>query len=172
MRAKHVQELLRGDGGAHHTTKCYGTCRTRLVVDRAHFADILASVNDRDFSRICRVVTFDDLDITGDDQIGGIALIAFPEDQIAKGYDTANRKEIAVVDAGEYVGEMGAIDDQPRSASAVALGGVVCAPVTPDEFLNMLRMHPDEAIDLLKVLFNRLREASRRLAEIDPSGAG
>ena len=28
-----------------------------------------------------------------------------------------------------------------------------------------------KAIGLLKVLFNRLREASRRLAEIDPSGA-
>ena len=91
--------------------------------------------------------------------------------QIIKGYDTSNTREIAVVDAGEYVGEMGAIDDQPRSASAVALGSVVCAPVTPEEFLNMLRTHPDEAIDLLKVLFNRLREASRRLAKIDQSGA-
>ena len=106
------------------------------------------------------------------DESDAAYLIVSGKVQIVKGYDTANRKEIAVVDAGEYVGEMGAIDDQPRSASAVALGGVVCAPVTPDEFLNMLRMHPDEAIDLLKVLFNRLREASRRLAEIDPSGPG
>ncbi len=91
--------------------------------------------------------------------------------QIMKGYETANAKEIAVVGAGEYVGEMGAIDNQPRSASALALSRVVCAPVTPAEFLDMLRKNPDEAIDLLKVLFDRLREANRRLAQIDQTGA-
>lgn len=76
-----------------------------------------------------------------------------------------------MVGAGEYVGEMGAIDDLPRSASAVAQGRVVAAPVTPGQFMDMLRMNPDEAIDLLKVLFERLRAANRRLAEIDQADA-
>ena len=91
--------------------------------------------------------------------------------RILKGYGTPNPKEIAVVRAGEYVGEMGAIDNQPRSASAVAQGTVVCAPVTPAEFMDMLRKNPDEAIELLKILFERLRTASRRLAEIEPDVA-
>ena len=39
--------------------------------------------------------------------------------QIVKGYDTGKPKELAVVGAGEYVGEMGVIDNFPRSASAV-----------------------------------------------------
>ena len=91
--------------------------------------------------------------------------------RILKGYAMPNPKEIAVVRAGEYVGEMGAIDNQPRSASAVAQGTVVCAPVTPAEFMDMLRKNPDEAIELLKILFERLRMASRRLAEIEPDVA-
>ena len=86
---------------------------------------------------------------------------------IVKGHGTADSKELAVVGAGEYVGEMGAIDNLPRSASAVAQGPVVCAPVTPDDFMDMLRRNPDEAIDLLKILFARLREANRRLAHIE-----
>ena len=92
--------------------------------------------------------------------------------RIVKGLDTAGSKEIAVVGAGEYVGEMGAIDQLPRSASAVAEDAVVCAPVTPGEFIDMLRRNPDEAIDLLKILFERLRAANRRLAQLEQAGAG
>ncbi len=93
--------------------------------------------------------------------------------RIVKGHDTPRPKQLAVVRAGEYVGEMGVIDNLPRSASAVAEGNVVCAPVTPADFMDMLRRNPDEAIDLLKILFERLRAASRRLAEIEQeAGAG
>ncbi len=91
--------------------------------------------------------------------------------RIVKNFDTTNPKELAVISAGEYVGEMGAIDNLPRSASAVAQDTVVCAPVTPAEFMDMLRKNPDEAIDLLKVLFERLRAASRRLAQIEQAGS-
>ena len=90
---------------------------------------------------------------------------------IVKGHGTAEAKELAVVGAGEYIGEMGAIDNLPRSASAVAQGPVVVAPVTPDDFMDMLRRNPDEAIDLLKILFARLREANRRLAHIEQTAA-
>jgi len=92
--------------------------------------------------------------------------------RIVKGHETGSPRELAVVGAGEYVGEMGAVDDLPRSASAVAEGNVVCMPVTPDEFMDMLLKNPDEAIGLLKILFERLRRANKRLAEIDPNAAG
>jgi CRP/FNR family cyclic AMP-dependent transcriptional regulator len=92
--------------------------------------------------------------------------------RIVKGLDTAGSKEIAVVGAGEYVGEMGAIDQLPRSASALAEDAVVCAPVTPEAFLDMLHRNPEEAIDLLKILFERLREANKRLAQLEQAGAG
>jgi len=94
-------------------------------------------------------------------------LIVSGEISIVKGYGTADPRELAVVGAGEYVGEMGAIDSLPRSASAIAQGPVICAPVTPVEFMDMLRRNPDEAIDLLKILFERLRAANRRLAQIE-----
>ena len=92
--------------------------------------------------------------------------------RIVKAYDTTKPKELAVVGAGEYVGEMGAIDDQPRSASALAQDTVVCMPVTPAEFMDMLVKNPDEAIDLLKILFERLRAANKRLAQFEQAGAG
>ena len=70
-------------------------------------------------------------------------LIISGEVRIVKGLESDTSKTIATVRAGEYVGEMGAIDDQPRSASAVAEGSVVCMPVTPDAFMDMLLKHPE-----------------------------
>jgi len=71
---------------------------------------------------------------------------------------------IAVLGKGEYVGEMGAIDDRPRSATAVAKGPVVCMSVTQEEFMDMLVNRPEESIELLKILFDRLRHANEMLA--------
>ena len=105
------------------------------------------------------------------DQSDAAYLIVSGEVRIVTGHDTANPRELALIGAGEYVGEMGAIDDQPRSASALAQGSVVCMPVTPPEFIAMLRQNPDEAIGLLKVLFERLRVASKKLAQMEQSGA-
>jgi CRP-like cAMP-binding protein len=113
----------------------------------------------------------DDVIFQEGEQSDAAYLIISGNVQIVKGYDTSKPKEIAVVGAGEYVGEMGVIDNLPRSASAVAQGRVVCTPVTPAEFMDMLRKNPDEAIDLLKILFERLREANRRLADIEQVGA-
>jgi len=98
-------------------------------------------------------------------------LIISGDVRIIQRYDTEEPKQLAVVGAGEYVGEMGAVDSQPRSASAIADGTVVCARVTPEEFMDLLRRNPDEAIDLLKILFERLRVASRRLAEYEQTNA-
>ena len=92
--------------------------------------------------------------------------------RIVKGLDTAGAKDIAVVGAGQYVGEMGAIDEVPRSASAVAESAVACLPVTPEAFLYMLRRNPEESIDLLKILFERLRAANKRLVQLEQAGAG
>jgi len=62
-------------------------------------------------------------------------LIISGDVRIIQRYDTEEPKQLAVVGAGEYVGEMGAVDSQPRSASAIADGTVVCARVTPEEFM-------------------------------------
>jgi CRP-like cAMP-binding protein len=78
-------------------------------------------------------------------------------------------RHIAVLGKGEYVGEMGAIDDKPRSATALAMGEVICMSVDQEEFMDMLLSRPQESIELLKVLFERLRDANRRLLEREAS---
>ncbi len=62
---------------------------------------------------------------------------------------------------------MGAIDEKPRSASAIAKGPVAYMSVSQEEFMDMLLNRPQESIDLLKVLFERLRRANEKLARIE-----
>lgn len=93
-------------------------------------------------------------------------LIVSGEVEIVKGYESNHARTIATIGAGEYVGEMGVVEAKPRSATAVAKGPTVCAPVTQAEFMALLLENPEEAIGLIKVLFERLRAASDKLAEL------
>jgi CRP/FNR family transcriptional regulator, cyclic AMP receptor protein len=83
--------------------------------------------------------------------------------EIVTGFGSPHAKTIAVLGKGEYFGEMGAIDNSPRSATAVAKGNVDCVSVGPEEFMETLVNEPTAAIDLLKILFERLRRANRRM---------
>ena len=65
------------------------------------------------------------------DESDAAYLIISGDVRIVSGYGRTDSKELAVVGAGEYIGEMGAIDNQARSASAIAKDNVVCAPVAP-----------------------------------------
>jgi CRP-like cAMP-binding protein len=78
---------------------------------------------------------------------------------------------VAVLKPGEYFGEMGAIDDKPRSASTRARGPVVVMSVDQAAFMDMLLNRPKDSIELLRVLFARLRSANDRLMELE-KGAG
>jgi CRP-like cAMP-binding protein len=77
---------------------------------------------------------------------------------------------VAVLGRGEYFGEMGVIDDKPRSATARAKGETSCMSVSHEEFMDMLLNRPQESIELLKVLFARLRKANDRLMLLEKAG--
>lgn len=69
---------------------------------------------------------------------------------------------------GGFFGEMGLIDDQPRSATVIALEPTECALLARWDFQNELREDPDIALALLPVLTERVRELEARLG---PPGA-
>jgi CRP-like cAMP-binding protein len=83
--------------------------------------------------------------------------------EIMTGFGSPQPKKIAVLGKGDYFGEMGAIDNCPRSATAIAKGNVDCAFVRPEEFMATLVNEPTAAIDLLKILFERLRRANQKM---------
>ena len=96
-------------------------------------------------------------------------LITQGQVEILQERDDGETETVAVLNRGEYFGEMGAIGEKPRSATARAKGPVACMSVGQEEFMDMLLNRPRESIDLLKVLFERLRSANERLARLERS---
>jgi len=72
---------------------------------------------------------------------------------------------VAVLGEGDVVGEMGLLDERPRSATARALDVVVADVTSRAVFAQLLVSEPKRAMHLLRVLFERLRTMNRIVAE-------
>ena len=79
--------------------------------------------------------------------------------------DDGQEALLGVRGPGDILGDMSALDGQPRSASVVALEPVEAAVLTTGEFESFLLDHPRVAIRLLRQIVGRLREADRSRAE-------
>jgi len=77
---------------------------------------------------------------------------------------------VHVHDAGPngFFGEMGLIDDLPRSATVIAQEPTECALLAKWDFQNELRHDPDIALALLPVLTERIRRLDARVADGQP----
>lgn len=73
---------------------------------------------------------------------------------------------LAYLGAGETFGEMSMIDDKPRSATVTAVAETEVSEIRRDDFFNSFHTDPSVALQLLKVLFERLREADARILEL------
>jgi CRP-like cAMP-binding protein len=77
---------------------------------------------------------------------------------------------VAEMGAASFFGEMGLIDDAPRSATVVALEPTECALLSKWDFQNELRNDPQIAVALLPVLNERIRDLEARLTQAENSG--
>jgi CRP/FNR family transcriptional regulator, cyclic AMP receptor protein len=70
-----------------------------------------------------------------------------------------------------FFGEMGLIEDEPRSATVTAFEDTECALLAKWDFQNELRSDPDIALALLPVLNARIRDLTARLARVEAGAA-
>jgi CRP-like cAMP-binding protein len=77
---------------------------------------------------------------------------------------------LSIVNAGQVLGELGALDGQPRSATAVALSAGLAYFVPSETFLKLLDQSNDASRRLLMMLVSRLRRTNDRLMQLPPQG--
>lgn len=87
--------------------------------------------------------------------------------QVKVSYYTNEGREVvlAIRGPGELLGELGAIDGNPRSATATALDPAEVHMVGVDEFRAFLEGNPRVALLLLEMVTTRLRDADRKRIE-------
>jgi len=70
---------------------------------------------------------------------------------------------LGTVGAGQFIGEMGVVENRPRSATARAASEVEVEILTPTEFIDQIVGSPRAARELIQRLSQRLREADDRI---------
>jgi len=75
---------------------------------------------------------------------------------------------LATARAGEPIGEMELIDHGGRSATATARTDCVLAPITERRFLYLVQETPQFALQVMRVLVERLRHAHTRVLAAQP----
>ncbi len=73
------------------------------------------------------------------------------------------QEELARLGPGEFFGELAVIDQQPRSASAFAIGQTTCLALASWDLVAVLEREPRLAMNLLTELSRRLRDADVQL---------
>lgn len=81
--------------------------------------------------------------------------------------DTHRKKSIVlnIVDSGEIFGEMGIIDDKPRSASARAITDIEVTAIDIDRFVDMLMKDPKRVLKFIQVYFEHIRTLTAMLTD-------
>jgi CRP-like cAMP-binding protein len=72
---------------------------------------------------------------------------------------------LAIRTAGELIGEMSAVDGQPRSATVRTLENTQVIMIPPDRFAVLCRQRPELSWAVLRVVVRRLRQVSAQRAE-------
>lgn len=73
---------------------------------------------------------------------------------------------LAILKKGDFLGEMSIIEDEVRSATAIALESTVLLAIDKENFLNFLMKDPRAMLGVLKELSKRLRNADEKIGEL------
>ncbi len=99
-----------------------------------------------------------------------LVLIASGSVHVVKFDSNGNARHITTLGPGRTIGEMGIIDGEPRSASAVTATAATLLVMTADNFARLNRELPGMGIQLVlriaKIMSQHLRETSGRLIEL------
>lgn len=74
---------------------------------------------------------------------------------------------LALLGNGEIFGEMGLIDERPRSLTARSAAETRVKKVSRDEFVDLILNRPEESFRYLRMFFERLRAMNTRVAHGD-----
>jgi CRP-like cAMP-binding protein len=86
--------------------------------------------------------------------------------KIVKEKDEDSHRTIATIEAGQVIGEMSLIDDQPRAASAIVLEETVVMVISKENLQERLDKTDPVVVRLLNTFTDRLRKQSEAIIDL------
>ena len=81
-------------------------------------------------------------------------------------------QRLALLDKGDFFGEMAILDELPRTATAAVVSDARLLEINGSTFDEMLRANPEIAIRIMRKLSLRVRQADEQLGEPAAGGGG
>lgn len=85
--------------------------------------------------------------------------------QVSKFLELGTQHLLHELYPGQFFGELALMEDAPRVASVDALEETMLLAMTKDDFQEMLEIHPEIAVPIMRAVAARLRESDRRSIE-------
>jgi len=100
------------------------------------------------------------------DAVDCLYIVVFGRLKVMMGEVDGKETILSILGPGEFFGEMGLIDDNPRSASVIAIEPCELLAITKRAFRKCLVENSDLAMAVMRVLVRRLREADRKIGSL------
>lgn len=129
--------------------------------------------NLRKLAKLCVPTSFADGDLVLEEGALGLGMFLVTSGRIEVFRSAGDdRVQLGTAGAGDILGEIALVDDQPRTASAVARGSTECLLLTRDSFDTLVKKEPEIAWCIVPGLAERVRELHERLSSVaEPSVA-
>ncbi len=75
---------------------------------------------------------------------------------VYQNYGKADEVQVAIIEQGQYFGEMAVIENYPRSSTVVAEGDVKVDEIAAEELNEYIAQNPDKILSIMKVFGNRI----------------
>ena len=76
---------------------------------------------------------------------------------VYKNYGQSDEVQVAILEQGQYFGEMAVIENYPRSSTVVAEGDAKVAEIAAEELNEYFTQNPDKILAIMKLLASRIR---------------
>lgn len=81
-------------------------------------------------------------------------------------YQTENEKLLATLKRDDVFGEMGILDDMPRSATAVCKTDCTVLVVRPENFMHFFKTNPEKILQILQQMCAQLRQITKTYLQV------
>ncbi len=103
-----------------------------------------------------------------EDSIGNsMMIITSGEVRVSQKADMTNEEALIILKKGDLFGEMGLLEDLPRSATVIAHSNVIILEIEREDFMEFLELESKAGVKILlklsKILSSRLRETDTKL---------
>ena len=78
---------------------------------------------------------------------------------------TQNERSITILEEGDCIGEMALLDQEPRSAGALAIVDSILLKIDQDGFFELMASNSEIIKQIMKMLTKRLRQTNKKLTD-------